>query len=96
MCGFKDFNGIYQLKNEWVSLLKMIIERENIYIIMYSNFYIYYEQNMEKSKLTELIITIMFIKIGMNNDEQCSYSIKEKKNKKRSSFLRWLRRDYVD
>jgi hypothetical protein len=51
---------------------------------------------MEKSKLIELIITIMFIKVNMNNGEQCLYSIKDKKNKNRSSLLKWFRRNYVD
>jgi hypothetical protein len=28
MCGFNDFNGIYQLKKEGVSLFNFIIENE--------------------------------------------------------------------
>jgi hypothetical protein len=58
----------------------MIVEREYIYIIMYSNFFIYFKKKMEKSKLIEFIITRMFIKLSMSNGEQCLYSIKEKKN----------------
>jgi hypothetical protein len=49
-CGFKDFNGIYWFRKEGVTHLKMIIEKTE-YIIMYSNFFTYYEQGMEKSKL---------------------------------------------
>jgi hypothetical protein len=49
-CGFKDFYEIYKLRKEGVSRLKMIV-RKTEYIIMYFNFFTYYEQDMAKSKL---------------------------------------------
>ncbi len=49
-CGFKDFYGIYKLRKKKVSHLKMIVKKIE-YIIMYSNFFIYYEQDMAKSNL---------------------------------------------
>jgi hypothetical protein len=49
-CGFKDFYGIYWLRKEEVTRLKMIVEKTE-YIIMYFNFFNYYEQGMAKSKL---------------------------------------------
>jgi hypothetical protein len=49
-CGFIDFYGIYRLRKEGVNHFKMIIEKAE-YIIMYFNFFTYYEQAMEKSKL---------------------------------------------
>jgi len=50
-CGFKDFYGIYILGKEGVFRLKMTIDKTK-YIIIYSNFFTYYEQDM-------------FIKVGM-------------------------------
>jgi hypothetical protein len=41
---------MYRLKKEGVTHFKMIVEKEK-YIIMYSNFFNYYEQSMAKSKL---------------------------------------------
>jgi hypothetical protein len=49
-CGFKDFYGIYGLEKERVSHLKMIVKKKK-YIIMYSNYFTYYEQDMAESKL---------------------------------------------
>jgi hypothetical protein len=49
-CGFKDFYGIYKFRKEGVSRLKMTIEKTR-YILMYSIFFTYYEQDMAKSKL---------------------------------------------
>jgi hypothetical protein len=46
-CGFKKIYGIYKLRKEGVTHFKMIIEKEK-YIIMCSNFFTYYEQDMEK------------------------------------------------
>jgi hypothetical protein len=48
-CGFKDFYGIYWLRKEGVTHFKMIIKKIE-YIILYFNFFTYYEQGMEKSK----------------------------------------------
>jgi len=41
-CGFKDFYGIYWLRKKEVTHLKMIVEKTE-YIIMYFNFFNYYE-----------------------------------------------------
>jgi hypothetical protein len=60
---------------------------------MYSNFFIYYEKYIKKSKLIGFIITIMFIKVGMSDGEQFLYSIKEKIYFFKSSLLKWLKRD---
>jgi hypothetical protein len=49
-CGFKKNYGIYKLRKEGVSRLKMTIEKTK-YILMYSIFFTYYEQDMAKSKL---------------------------------------------
>jgi len=49
-CGFKDFHIIYRLRKENVYHFKMIVKKVE-YIIMYSNFFTYYEQDMAKSKL---------------------------------------------
>jgi hypothetical protein len=46
-CGFLKNCGIYKLRKEWATRLKMTIENAE-YIIMYSIFFIYYEQDMEK------------------------------------------------
>ncbi len=42
--------GIYWLRKEGVTRLKMTVEKVE-YIIMYSNFFNYYEQGMAKSQL---------------------------------------------
>jgi hypothetical protein len=49
-CGFKDFYIIYRLRKESVYHFKMIVKKVES-IIMYSNFFTYYEQDMAKSKL---------------------------------------------
>jgi hypothetical protein len=49
-CGFKDFYGIYWLRKEEVTRLKMIVKITK-FIIMYFNFFNYYEQGMARSKL---------------------------------------------
>ncbi len=49
-CGFKDFYGIYRLRKEGASCLELIV-KNILYIIMYSNFFSYHEQNMAKSKI---------------------------------------------
>jgi hypothetical protein len=46
-CGFKDFYGIYRLRKGGVTCFKMIIKKVE-YLIMYFNFFNYYEQGMEK------------------------------------------------
>jgi hypothetical protein len=58
-CGFKDFYGIYRLRKEGVTRLKMIVKKEK-YIIMYSDFFNYYEQDMEKSKLVVNYYNIVY------------------------------------
>jgi hypothetical protein len=49
LCGFKDFYGVNNFLKRSVNHLKLTIDGAK-YVIMYSNFFTYYAQDMAKSK----------------------------------------------